>query len=367
MKRLSLILTASCLATSATLGQQTSQDLEQRVALNTAVNRQQDARLAGLESDVSHLKSSSQIAHPPQYPHPSTPATPGQPAATSTYAVASGDTFFSIARRHSTSITQLQAANPGVDPSRLQIGQRLNVPGTTAQQPPAAPHAHSPVPPPTSAIPYRVVAGDTLSSIARRHGTSVAALQRANGLSSDSLQVGQNLLIPTAAAPAGDVATSPPYPAPAPPQPSPTPALQPPSTSFTHTVQPGETLSAIARQYNTSISAIVASTPGLSNPNQLKIGQQLTIPGANANSIASQQGSPQAQPSPPPASSPPAYTSLLNYELRPGETLDSIAPKFGTSTAEIIRINGLQSASVVRPGDIILVPGNSLQAGHTGP
>jgi len=363
MKRFSLILGASCLATASTLGQQASQELEQRVALNTAVNRQQDARLAGLESDVSHLKSSAQVAHPPQYPHPNPPAQPGQPGAGSTYSVASGDTFFSIARLHSTSIAQLQAANPRVDPNRLQIGQRLNVPGTAAQQA-AAP---SQLPPPSAATSYQVVSGDTLSSIARRHNTSVAALQRANGLSSDTLQIGQSLLIPSAAAPPGEVAASPPYPAPTSPQPSPAPASQPSSTSFTHTVQPGETLSAIANRYSVPVGAIVASTPDLTNPNQLKIGQQLTIPGAAAHSIAPPPTSPPTQAPTRTASSPPSYASLLNYELRPGESIDSIAPKFGSSTAEIVRINGLQSASAVRPGDIILVPGNSLQAGHTGP
>lgn len=53
---------------------------------------------------------------------------------------------------------------------------------------------------------YTVAAGDTLSSIARRNGTSTDALKAANGLSSGLIRVGQNLSIPSSGAPAGDPA-----------------------------------------------------------------------------------------------------------------------------------------------------------------
>lgn len=44
---------------------------------------------------------------------------------------------------------------------------------------------------------YTVVSGDTLSHIAVRHGTSVAAIKAANQLSSDMIRVGQRLVIPS--------------------------------------------------------------------------------------------------------------------------------------------------------------------------
>ncbi len=49
------------------------------------------------------------------------------------------------------------------------------------------------------AAPYRVQAGDTLSSLARRSGVSVEALMRQNALNSDLLQIGQRLTLPDAA------------------------------------------------------------------------------------------------------------------------------------------------------------------------
>ncbi|MGH7475458.1 MAG: D-alanyl-D-alanine carboxypeptidase/D-alanyl-D-alanine endopeptidase [Longimicrobiales bacterium] len=68
------------------------------------------------------------------------PATPGETptaasdpaaadAADATYVIQSGDTMDAIARRHGISVTALQQANPGVNPRRLQIGQRIRLPG----------------------------------------------------------------------------------------------------------------------------------------------------------------------------------------------------------------------------------------------
>lgn len=52
-----------------------------------------------------------------------TPPTPGR-----TYAIRAGDSFFRLAQRFGTTVQAIQAANPGVDPNRLQIGQVINLP-----------------------------------------------------------------------------------------------------------------------------------------------------------------------------------------------------------------------------------------------
>ncbi|TLS23202.1 uncharacterized protein PpBr36_06758 [Pyricularia pennisetigena] len=44
------------------------------------------------------------------------------------YTIASGDTFFLVAQKFNLSVEALQAANPGVDPLLLQIGQVINIP-----------------------------------------------------------------------------------------------------------------------------------------------------------------------------------------------------------------------------------------------
>jgi len=55
-------------------------------------------------------------------------AAAGEPAPEGTYIIQAGDTFGRIAQRFNTTIPAIEAANPGVDPRRLQIGQRINLP-----------------------------------------------------------------------------------------------------------------------------------------------------------------------------------------------------------------------------------------------
>lgn len=62
---------------------------------------------------------------------------------------------------------------------------------------------------------------------------------------------------------------------------------QPDEEFITHTVQRGEWLSRIARQYNTTVSAILAANPGISNPNRISVGQQIRIPSGDAPALTS--------------------------------------------------------------------------------
>jgi LysM repeat protein len=82
------------------------------------------------------------------------------------------------------------------------------------QEPAPQPTAHAtPTPRPAPAagevIRYRVERGDTLYSIARSHGITVAALQETNGLTGTAIQAGQTLIIPSGAPAATPTATPP--------------------------------------------------------------------------------------------------------------------------------------------------------------
>ena len=123
-----------------------------------------------------------------------------------------------------------------------------------------------------SALTYRVNWGDTLTSIASRFGTNISTILQSNPqiTNPNLIFVGQDLEIPT-----GDTPTVTPVP---PPSVTPTPT-PPPTGSQTYIVQPGDTLSAIARRFNTTASAI-AQASGISNINLIYVGQRLTIPGS---------------------------------------------------------------------------------------
>ena len=134
------------------------------------------------------------------------PMTPGVPeGGTHEYTIAKGDSFYSIAKKRGLSMSAVAKANPGVDPARLQVGQKIQLPAAaaapTAATATAAPEAAN------GSAGYSVKAGDTLSKIARKHGTTVQALRSANKLKTDRIYVGQKLAVPaakTAEAPAAE-------------------------------------------------------------------------------------------------------------------------------------------------------------------
>ncbi|MCR4426953.1 MAG: LysM domain-containing protein [Firmicutes bacterium] len=108
------------------------------------------------------------------------------------YQVRAGDTFWELARRFGTTVEAIQAANPGVDPRNLQVGQVICIPGV------APPTPVPPMPPvcPGGTI-YIVQPGDTLYRIALRFGITVDALLLANpGIDPLRLMVGQAICVP---------------------------------------------------------------------------------------------------------------------------------------------------------------------------
>jgi LysM repeat protein len=122
-------------------------------------------------------------------------------AASGTYTIVPGDTITAIARRHGVSVQAVLDANGLSRSSIIYPGRTLTVPGATgtaaAPAPPASAAPASPAPAPAPGGTYTIKPGDTISSIAARHGVSAQAVLSANKLGwSSIIYPGQTLTIP---------------------------------------------------------------------------------------------------------------------------------------------------------------------------
>jgi LysM repeat protein len=187
------------------------------------------------------------------------PAMTREAAASDTVVVRSGDTLSKIAAAHGMTVAQLASLNRINDPNRIYAGQTLRLKPTAAG--PAAAKAT-----PSTQRTHVVLYGETLTGIARRYATTIQAIVALNHLRDASrIFAGQHLVVAAAApvAPPAAKASSKPAPAPA---------------TRTHRVRPGETLTAIARRYGTTIQAIVKVNT-IRNPSFVRTGTVLRIPG----------------------------------------------------------------------------------------
>lgn len=155
------------------------------------------------------------IVAPTLLPTPTTVGDTGQPVATpapgdntgqqpsgtcsNPYTVQPGEWFYAIARKCGVTPQALLAANPGMNPSVLRPGQTLNMPGGSGgpQPPPSGDNTNPPPSGGTCSNPYTVERGDTLYAIARKCGTTAAAIMQLNGIPDPNyIFPGQQLRMP---------------------------------------------------------------------------------------------------------------------------------------------------------------------------
>jgi LysM repeat protein len=127
------------------------------------------------------------------------------------YVVQKGDSFAKIAKKNGVSVKAIEAANPGVAPTKLKVGQKLSIPASSGGA--SAPAVKGgPVSTGSAAAgeAYTVKSGDSLTKIAKAHGTTVKAIKAENNLNTDHIKVGQKLKIPGKTEAAAPVAPMPP-------------------------------------------------------------------------------------------------------------------------------------------------------------
>lgn len=215
------------------------------------------------------------------------------------YTVKNGDTLYGIAQKYGTTVKAIQDLNY-LKSINLTAGQVLRIPETyTKEEEMTLPNY----------INYIVRSGDTLYSIARTNNISVDTLIKDNSLTNNTLRIGQNLKIRKTNSGTIEIeeCIGPDY----------TPPISTTPTT-TYIVKKGDNLYNIARQFNTSVSAI-QNLNNLSNVN-LSIGQQLKIPTSSTSA---------------------PLTST--YVVKSGDNLYSIARKFNTTVDNIKRKNNLKT------------------------
>lgn len=170
---------------------------------------------------------------------------------------------------------------------------------------------------------YTVVAGDSLGAIAQRFGVSVDTLVALNGITNpNALALGQQLKIPGSApvTTGGAPATT--------------------GETATYTVVAGDTLAAIARRYGTTIEELVRLN-NIVNPNVLPLGQQLIVPAAGGAA---------------PATGGASTGQGQTYVVQSGDTLLSIARRFGVTTAQLQTANNITNPDRIYPGQVLVIP-----------
>lgn len=212
------------------------------------------------------------------------------------YTVQKGDSLWLIAQRFNTTVQELKDLN-NLTSNTLQIGQVLRIPSLSTDE---DNNIETTI--------YIVQRGDSLWTIAEKFNTTVQELKNLNNLTSEILQVGQELLVKET------TETIPP--------------TTEPETGTTYIVQRGDSLWSIANKYNITVQEL----KDLNNltSNTLSIGQVLTVPSTDE-------------------------TTEQIYIVQRGDSLWLIAQKYNVSVNDLINANNL-TTTTINIGDELIIP-----------
>ena len=247
----------------------------------------------------------------------------GQPLSQwTTYRLQQGETLAQVAGRSGMTEDELRKVNGIPRGRRVLANSTLLVrsTGTEDQQDIAAELANAKLQlSPTTTwrrVTYRVRSGDTLSGIARRWRITMKSIVTANRLRSDRLRVGQRLVLTVPNVPRQAIAST---------------QRSESSQHVIHRVRSGETLSTIASRYGVSIAQLKMTNR--IRTNLIRPGQRLRIPFGGADAVSD--------------------TKI--YTVKAGDTLSTIASRYGVSVVRLKRANRLSEDSL-RIGDRLEIP-----------
>lgn len=195
---------------------------------------------------------------------------------------------------------------------------------------------------------HRVRSGETLSSIARRYGTTVAAIKAQpenRRLKANQLRIGQSVVIPVPGAEAAPEQTATTLSSAA----AGTSEIKaevraaepPPEHEIVYTVHRGETIGKIGRELGVSVAEICRQN-GIENPNVIQPGRKLRIRVGSAPSGLAQTGTGDV-------------SKARTHTVQPGDTVWSIAQTYGQNVRNILSWNRLTTRSKIYPGQELIV------------
>lgn len=190
------------------------------------------------------------------------------------YIVKKGDSLWSIASKNNTTVDNIKKLN-NLSSNNLSVGQVLKLSYDAEKEDIKESNI------------YTVKKGDSLWLIANKYGTTVDELKNANNLKSNTLSIGQTLIIPE---------------------------KKESTSKISYVVKKGDSLWLIANKYDTTVEKI-KSTNNLKN-NTLSIGQVLVIPSSS---------------------------EFITYTVKKGDSLWLIANKYNTTVDNIKKLNNLSS------------------------
>lgn len=226
------------------------------------------------------------------------------------HTVQAGESMYIIAKRYNLSVTELKQLNP-LATSNLRIGQELTVSNQKSESLTTKSETEN-----RTTVNYQVVQGDSLYSIARLHGVSVAQLVKLNGLISNNLKIGQKLIIADK-----------------------TPEIEKPTF---HLVEKGDSLHSIALHYGLTVQDLVAWNRLPSAV--LQVGQKL-----NLVFTAFEKEIPKPQDS----------TQSTRHQVQAGESLFAIAKKYNIPLNTLKQFNQLNN-DFLQIGQILQIPNNQI-------
>lgn len=297
-------------------------------------------------------------------PVPVVSATPAP--ATTTHVVARGDSLSGISKRYNVKMASIVAANPGLKPDRIRIGQKIAIPSVAPAAPAvaaAAPEKDAAVMPAAAKVEpvaantaapvktksafkayegptkeYVVKSGDSLGKIAYENGISIRALKALNGLQKDNVRVGQKLQVPAEKAAAAKPEAKAAAPAPAAAKPAaPAPAAKPEAAA-----EPAKVAAPVAAPAPEKAEPAPAVSAAPAAPAPEKVEEK-------------KPEAPAAEPAAPaPAAGP-------TYKVKEGDDVVSVAISWGISPSQLMDLNDLKAGDPITPGQVLKLPATAKQ------